>query len=137
MNVTAGCFELGEAKLSPRTTEQELLRAVPTARPLILNGVYHSYSLPPAMLDHLRVLPTVWFVASRIAELHLSIEEEDDVDPAGRSAASGQSAKARHDRWLRDKIGAEPPYDYPWGGIIVDYDKQTGTSAIIVDYRDG
>ncbi|NJN05217.1 MAG: hypothetical protein HC814_00740 [Rhodobacteraceae bacterium] len=29
--------------------------------------------------------------------------------------------KAFHDEWLRQELG-EPPYDYPWGQVVSEYD---------------
>lgn len=42
--------------------------------------------------------------------------------------------KAVHDRWLREELG-KPPYDYPWGRIVSEYDAKGCESEIILLYR--
>ncbi|MGH8250192.1 MAG: hypothetical protein ACREVI_05770 [Steroidobacteraceae bacterium] len=41
--------------------------------------------------------------------------------------------KAKHDAWLRAKLG-QPPYEYAWGTVTSDYDPKGCVSEIIVSY---
>ena len=43
--------------------------------------------------------------------------------------------KAKHDTWLRAELG-EPPYEYPWGEIVSEFDGRACVSEIIVVYAD-
>lgn len=38
-----------------------------------------------------------------------------------------------HDTWLRQELG-KPPYDYPWGRIVSEYDAKGCESEIILLY---
>lgn len=38
-----------------------------------------------------------------------------------------------HDKWLRQELG-KPPYDYPWGRIVSEYDAKGCESEIIFVY---
>jgi hypothetical protein len=40
---------------------------------------------------------------------------------------------AVHDRWLRQELG-KPPYDYPWGRVVSEYDAKGCESGIILLY---
>lgn len=134
MDVTAGIFELGRLLVTPRTTEQTMLKSVPTAEPMIFNGAYHSYSLPPAIIGDVRFLASLWFAAGRLAQLHLTMHDDEAASWSHWSTAAELELKGEHDRWLRDQAGHAPPYDYAWGAIASEYDPRSGSSAIIVVY---
>ena len=38
-----------------------------------------------------------------------------------------------HDKWLRQELG-KPPYEYPWGRIVSEYDAKGCESEIILVY---
>jgi hypothetical protein len=41
--------------------------------------------------------------------------------------------KALHDEWLVSELG-RPPYDFPWGRVVSDFDPRGCASEIIVAY---
>lgn len=79
----------------------------------------------------------IYFKDQKINSMDIVLNEKsiNKSDWSTWDEKSEHSAKLFYDDLLRKEYG-EPPYLYPWGEIISDYDERDGTSSIFVRYYD-
>jgi hypothetical protein len=78
------------------------------------------------------VVGTVLFDGDSIDKIFLSMKlgsDESDEWTVEREL----ERKAKHEEWLQVALGP-PPYSYPWGRVVSDFDPKGLTSEIIIVY---
>lgn len=80
----------------------------------------------------LGITSVLLFNDDRLDRVFLTIEIP--ADRRGEWTVENELARMEaHDKWLRKELG-KPPYEYPWGKIVSDYDQKGCASTIIVAY---
>lgn len=77
-------------------------------------------------------LGTLIFDGNAIDRVFLSMKFQPD-DPESWTVERELDRKAAHDDWLHEAIG-QPPYSYPWGRVVSDFDPKGLASEIIIVY---
>lgn len=122
--------------------ETELLSALANeARPLVQNGIFRSYLLPPTTLSGRTFRPSVYFTDGKLTSVDLTWV---DPEAQGRGAWEGFSFErerliAKADAaWLSsysNNVGSvSSTYWFNWGSIWSGFDERSGFSSIVVRY---
>ena len=127
-----------EPALFPEMTEDIFLssRLGKKARKLLFNGEYHSYKIEATLNEGLESVITVFFRKKRIfmVILYPHINQED------RGWSTWTKEKEQRKKKLNDtlleKYCGLPPYIYSWGRIASVYDSKSGSSDIVVTYKE-
>lgn len=95
-------------------------------------------SLVTANWSHYEIDPeegwagTVLFEGDAIDRVFLSMKPKSEGSESW-TVERELEKKAAHDNWLREALG-QPPFDYPWGRVVSDFDPKGLTSEIIIVY---
>lgn len=100
-----------------------------TARKSLANESWTHYDIDPED----GVLGTVLFNGQSIDRIFLAMklrgESADDW-----SVERELERKSMHEKWLHAALG-EPPYQYPWGRVVSEFDAKGLASEIIIVYE--
>ena len=136
-------IELGDGTVLDATLrETELLAAFPKeVRPLVHNGVYRSYVLPPTTLSGRNFRPSVYFTDGLLTSVHLTW-----VDPEAAGGSAWEDFSFERERsiakadaaWLVTFLGdvgsLTSTYRFDWGTVWSGVDERGGFSSIVVRY---
>jgi hypothetical protein len=131
IHVADGSIEFALGSVSRETDKSSFLASTlgQAAQAIVENGPYVTYRIDPEP----GIGATLLFKDDRLENVAWALKQPDETD-SGWSEDSEMRLKALHDAWLIGSLG-EPPYRYPWGRIVSEYDAKAVSSAIIVVYE--
>lgn len=125
-----GLIEFARGSVSSSTDKHSFL-ASPlghAAEAIVENGPYVTYRVKPEP----GIGATLLFNHERLENIAWAFTLPDASD-SNWSEDTEMRVKALHDAWLLKCLG-KPPYQYPWGRIVSEYDAKGVSSAIILVY---
>jgi hypothetical protein len=134
LSVSDGRLAIDGGKLAfgPTTTHAELLATLPSARLVVSNGAWNTYSLRSHSVGGIPFVISLCFhgqVLHFITLTHLVEGDEGDWDQQRELAR-----KRFHDEWLGRLPGAPDIVQYWWGRIDSVVDARGGESVIVIHY---